>query len=568
MEYSFFDFLKLIGSLGIFIYGMKVMSEGLQNAAGNRLRRILKGMTSNRLSGIFTGFAITCAIQSSSATTVMLVSFVNAGLLSLGESLGVVMGANIGTTLTAWIVAVFGFKVKITSIAIVITGVAFPFLFSKRSNLKYIAEFVLGFCILFIGLDLLKGSVPDLKANPEIFEFLRQYTGLGFASTIIFIGIGTLLTVLVQSSSASTAITLVMLVQGWIDFPIACAMVLGENIGTTITANMAAVIANVHAKRTARFHSIFNIVGVVWMLILFPYFQQLVDFLTNYFSQNNLSVLATDENSRMQAGTIGVALFHSLFNISNVLLFIGFVPFLEKLVIRLQPAKDTDEEFSLKYISLGMLPTPELSIEQAKKEIQEFGRVIDKLCLNVMALIYEKVKNFDKLNQKIKRREEVTDQLEINISNYLSGLAAGDISPSTSRKIKSMLRMINDLERIGDIFFQLMVSAERFRGLDIPFSEEVKAELNDMFDLVYKGIKRMRINLDKESPSRQLIKRIYKMENKLNNMRDKFQQDHYQRIEDGTYSVQEAIIYLDFVNSLEKIGDHLVNINEAIVGIK
>jgi len=548
MNYTLIDFLKLLGALGIFIYGMKIMSESIQKIAGDRLRKILSGMTSNRISGIFTGFLTTCLVQSSSATTVMVISFVNAGLLTLSQSLGVVMGANIGTTLTAWIVAYFGFKFKIVGFATILIGLFFPFLFARKSSIKNLAEFVLGFGILFIGLSFLKDAVPDIKENPQILEFLNAYTESGIWSVLLFVFIGTILTIIVQSSSASTAITLVMLSQGWIGFEMAAAMVLGENIGTTITANIAAIIGNVHAKRTARFHSLFNLIGVAWMLTIFSYFVNMTSDVATF--------LGLDEK-------LGLALFHTSFNILNVVALIGFVPLLEKFVVKIQPSRgDVDERFQLKFISSGLMATAELSIEQARKEVQLMSRLVEKMYSNIIMLLFKDAKNDEKLIEKIKRREDITDRIEVEIANYLTKLSEQDLSESGSVKVRAMLRMANELERIADIIYQMTVTVERLKSSKTKIPEEVKNELEELFDLVYNFLKQMNNNMDEEVDDK-TIKNVYEQENAINNMRDEWQKKHFIRLEKGEYAIKEGISFLNFVNSSEKIGDHIVNINEA-----
>ncbi len=575
MTYSIWDFLGLLGSLGIFIYGMKIMSEGIQKLAGSGLRKILKGMTSNRAMGVLTGFIVTCLVQSSSASTVMVVSFVNAGLLNLGESMGVVMGANIGTTITGWIIALFGFKVKIKTVAIILIGVTFPMMFVKKNSLKHFAEFVLGFGILFIGLDFLKHAVPDIKHNPDILVFLQQYTQGGFGSILLFVLIGTILTVVIQSSSATMAVTLVMLAQGWISFPIAAAMVLGENIGTTITANLAAIVGNVHAKRTARFHTIFNLTGVIWMLIAFYWFIDVVDSIQMAFGGKESVYMPYDANAPEEASllrksttTLGLSLFHSLFNITNVIVMFGFVPFLEKLVIKLQPSRgEVDERFNLKYISAGLMDTAELSVEEARKEIQLMGRLVEKMFSNVIILLFKEPRDLDKLIKKIKKREDITDRIEVEITNYLTKISESDLTEETSLKVRRMLRMINDIERVADIVYQITLHFERMREAKTKLPEEVKKELGEMFDLVYDGFKLMNHNLNTEYEESS-AKKVYEVENKINQMRDELQQRHYSRLEKGAYSVQDGVIFLDFVNSAEKIGDHLENVNESIIGMK
>ncbi|MCH8904314.1 MAG: Na/Pi cotransporter family protein [Bacteroidetes bacterium] len=566
MSYGLIDFLTLLGSLGIFIYGMKVMSEGIQKAAGSSLRRILQGMTANRYVGVITGFAVTALIQSSSATTVMVVSFVNAGLMTLFESMGVIMGANIGTTVTSWLVYYFGFKVNILSIAIPLIGIAFPFLFARRNRLKHVAEFFVGFGILFIGLHYLKESVPNIKDNPEIMEFIAPYVEYGFLSVLIFVAVGALLTVVVQSSSASLAITLVMVANGWIDFEMAAAMYVGGNIGTTVTAILASLVANIHAKRTALFHFIFNVLGSVWVLFVFTSFLRIID---NFLSQIfGLSVNDVDAAHQKETIMLALSIFHTAFNTINTIILIGFIPLLEKMVVWMMPAKKEEDIFHLQFISTGLMATAELSLAQAKKEIQVFGRILDKLCLNVMALIFEKSKEFNSISDKIKSREEMTDTLEVEISNYLSKCAEGDITGSTSKKIKNMFRMINDMERIGDIFYQIMITSNKMRDSKIQFTEEIREELRELIDKIYAGIKTIRENLKDENMDIVEIQRTYKLEAKINALRDKFQQKHYDRLEAGEYSIQEGIMYLDVLNSLEKIGDHVVNVNEAIAGLK
>lgn len=553
MKYGFLDFLILLGALGLFIYGMKVMSEGLQKLAGSRLRSVLKGMTSNRLTGVFTGAFVTSVIQSSSATTVMVVSFVNAGLLTLGESMGVIMGANIGTTITAWLVAYLGFKVKIVPIASIMVGVTFPLLFFKKETLRHLAEFVMGFAILFIGLDLLKDSVPDIKENPEILSFLNNYTDAGFLSLLLFIVIGTLLTVVVQSSSASTAITLIMLNQGWIPFDLAAAMVLGENIGTTITANIAAAIGNVYAKRAARFHTIFNLLGVTWMLVLFSFFVP--------FIEGQARSLGLDDK-------LALAMFHSSFNVLNVILLIGFIPYMEKLVVRLQPSRGVgDEEFRLRYISAGLMSTPELSIAEAKKEIQVFAKILDKMSFSFSALIFDRHKDKDAIIEKIKKREDMTDELEIELTDYLTKVSESDLSREVSERVREMLSMANDMERIADIYYMMTKNYQRMVKQDIRFSEEVNQELKELLDKVYAGIKLMRKNMDLEQDELDL-KEVYELESEVKSIRKKLTKLHYARLNKSVYSPIAGVIYLDYVVRAERIVAHIVNVNESLAGIK
>ncbi|MDH5610325.1 MAG: Na/Pi cotransporter family protein, partial [Cyclobacteriaceae bacterium] len=449
MKYGLFDIISLIGALGFFIFGMKVMSEGIQKTAGSKMRNILSSMTSNRAKGVFTGFIITSLVQSSSATTVLVVSFVNAGLLSLIESIGVIMGANIGTTITAWLISIVGFKVKIATYALPIIALGFPMLFFNREKIRSWGEVFIGFALLFLGLEYLKDSVPDLKANPEIFAFLTRYTDLGFLSIVLFVGIGTLFTVIVQSSSAAMALTLVMANNGWIPFELAAAMVLGENIGTTITANLAAIIANVHAKRAAFAHFIFNVFGVVWIIALLHPVLTLI----------NWYMTTAGHGSPFETATtipIGLSIFHTSFNILNTLILVGFSGFIAKVVTRLIKSKG-DEDFSLEYISTGLLSTAELSIEEARKEtirMSDITRSMSELFRKL--LLSDKPKKQKKLLAKIRKYEETTDLMEEEISKYLLQVTGqGRLSAEGMHKVTTLFSIINDLERIGDIFFQM-----------------------------------------------------------------------------------------------------------------
>ncbi|MCH8557839.1 MAG: Na/Pi cotransporter family protein [Balneolia bacterium] len=568
MTYTFFDFLQLVGALGIFIFGMKIFSDGLQKVAGSKLRSILKGMTRNRFTGILTGFGTTTITQSSTTTTVMVVSFVNAGLLTFVESTGVIMGANIGTTITAWMVAVFGFKFQITPIAISLIGIFFPFLFVSNLKLRNVAEAMIGFGILFIGLEFIKDGVPNIDDNPEIFAFLDSYTDMGYLSLLLFVLVGAILTLLTQSSSAATAITLVMLFQGWINFPIAAAMILGENIGTTVTANIAAIIGNVHAKRAARFHFFFNVAGVVWMLIVIYPFLNGIDAVMQWFSPGSLSVFSDDPAARPNA-TLALSLFHTSFNIINVTLLFAFVPMLIRLVERIQPDKGgSDDRFELKYINIGLMSSSELSIEQAKKEISLFAKMIEKMHYGFTGLLYKKQEKRRKFLKKLEKREDITDQLEVEIAEYLVQISENtNISSHSIRKIRNMQSIINDLERIGDIYFQMSKTYERAMDSGELLPGEALEELREMLEAVHDAIIIMKDNILAHTHEVDMDAAIA-AENRINEVRDRLREGHYARLELGTYSVRAGIIYLDYLNRLEKIGDHIINVSEAAGGKK
>ncbi|MEX2463420.1 MAG: Na/Pi cotransporter family protein [Balneolaceae bacterium] len=567
MSYTFFDFLQLIGALGIFIYGMKVFSDGLQKVAGSKLRAILKGMTKNRFSGILTGFGATTITQSSTTTTVMVVSFVNAGLITFVESTGVIMGANIGTTVTAWMVSIFGFQMKITPVAISLIGIFFPFLFFGSDKLKNTAEAMIGFGILFIGLEFIKDAVPNIQDNPEMFAALDSFTEFGFASIILFVFIGTLLTLFTQSSSAATAITLVMLFQGWITFPIAAAMILGENIGTTVTANIAAIIGNVHAKRAARFHLIFNLIGVFWMLLLMNPFLIGIDTIMQYFVPDVGSIFDDSQDARA-AATLGLSLFHTTFNIINVSLLFGFVPAIIRFVERIQKDKlGGDEAFRLQYISGGLMSSAELSIAQAHKEIELFGKLIEKMHYSFSGLLFKKQKKQQKFLKKIEKREQITDNIEIEVSEYLTRLSGTNLSSEATRRVRAMLSIINDLERVGDIYYQLSKTFESMMELEVALPKEAILEVNDYLDVILKAIKLMRLNMQNVNGDVDLDTAIA-MENQINEFRDQLKEAHYIRLEQGIYSSKAGVVFLDFITRLEKIGDHIFNVQESLAGKK
>jgi len=558
MKFGFVDLLTLIGALGLFIFGMKIMSEGIQKAAGAQMRQILRAMTSNRFKGIMTGFLITSLIQSSSATTVMVVSFVNAGLLSLLESIGVIMGANIGTTITAWLISIIGFKIKIAHLALPIIAFGFPMLFAKRTQTKAWGEVLIGFAILFIGLEELKNSVPDLSSNPELFSFLASYTNMGVLSTLLFILIGTSITIIVQSSSAAMALTLVMANNGWIPFEMAAAMVLGENIGTTITANLAAMIGNVFAKRAARAHTIFNVAGVIWMVILFNPFLSVISHYLNEYQ-------GTDPFTQATAIPIALSIFHSSFNIINTLVLVWFTPLIAKAVERIVPVRG-DDEFHLEFIGKGIIRTPDISILEARKEIAKFGTITARMSNFAQSLLFKKKeKKHQKWMDKIQKYEEVTDRMEVEVANYLSKVAEGNISEQLSQKVRGMLSINNDLERIGDLYYQMSLAIQRLNEKRFELEPKQIAGLQEMFKVVDKAFQVMNENLEADY-SEVSLSEARELEKRINAKRDELKREHLRSIEQGKYNVIEGMIYSDIFQSLERIGDHIFNVSEAVTG--
>lgn len=558
MDYSFFDFLRLIGSLGLFLYGMKIMSEGLQKFAGDSLRRILTAMTTNRVTGVLTGVLITALIQSSSATTVMVVSFVNAGLLTLTQSIGVIMGANIGTTVTAWLISALGFKVDIAAFSLPLLAFGIPLLFSGKSSRKSVGEFIFGFSFLFMGLQALKANAPDLGANPEMLAFVQNYADMGFFSIILFLFIGAILTMIVQASAATMAITLIMCANGWIDYQLGVALVLGENIGTTITANLAALTGNTQARRAALAHLVFNVFGVIWVLILFYPFSNAVSwFVTNVMRISDPSV----------AVSFKLAAFHTAFNISNTFIMIWFVGLIEKTVCFLiKGKKDEDEEYRLRYITGGMLSTAELSILQAHKEITLFAERTGRMLDMVKALFYEKNEDaFLKTYSRVEKYESISDRMEIEIANYLTCVAEGRLSSEGKEEIRIMLRAVSEIESIADSCNNMARSIKRRNEFKSVFTDEQNHNVDQMLALTEKALHRMIEILKKSELVRDDVNPSYNIENEINNYRNQLKIHNVEDINNKKYQYQDGVYYMDIIGEAEKLGDYVLNVVQAVI---
>ncbi len=600
MEYGIIDFLKLVGSLGLFLYGMKIMSEGLQKMAGNKLRSILSAMTKNRIMGVLTGVLITALIQSSSATTVMVVSFVNAGLLSLIQSIGVIMGANIGTTVTAWMISFFGFgKFSISALSIPLMGVALPLIFSSKSRNKSLGEFIFGFAFLFMGLDFLKGAMPDLQNNPEVLAFVQNFTGMGLLSTLFFLLVGTVLTIIVQSSSATVALTLIMAVQGWIDFPSAAAMIMGENIGTTITANLAAIPANLSAKRTAFAHFMFNVLGVIWMLFVFTYFVQLVDNIVPSFasvhpsgitsfvtslspeSYTQITTLPRSELSAELAGlqdqyhsyqsatSYGLSLFHTLFNICNVTLMIWFVKLYEKIcvaLIRPKKGEEEDEEFVLQYISTGMASTDELSILQAEKEVEVYVARVKKMFgfVKKMTNLQNNDKKFLKLYNRTEKYEDISDRMEVEIGSYLSKVAEGKLSHQSKERVRAILRAVTEIESIADSACNIARHLKRKMEANTEFEAAIVTNINAMYEVMDKAIDNMQSMLKNVKITESDLVNSKHIESSINEMRNQLKRENVENLNQKLYSYQNGVFYIDIISECERMGDYIINVIESL----
>ena len=560
-----FKIFTLLGSLGLFLYGMTLMSEALQKVAGDKLRNILAAMTSNSFSRILTGLFITAVIQSSSATTVMVVSFVNAGLLSLVQSIGVIMGANIGTTLTAWLISLLGFKAVIAILAIPLIGIGFAFMMFKSNKKKSIGELIIGFALLFLGLSFLKDSVPDLQSSPEVLAFLQQWTNFGFGSVLMFVAIGTILTIVLQSSSATMALTLVMCNNGWIPFEMGAAMVLGENIGTTITANIAASVANVSARRAAMAHSVFNLFGVVWVLILFHPFLTLVSKIIMAMGLDNPLVAGASSNSILYA----ISMVHTLFNICNALILVWFTNQIATLVTKIIQGKKEEEVFRLQYIHGGLLNTAELSLSQAKAEIIHYAQ----LCKRQYSYAQEALnttdpERFDQLYKKLEEYEQITDRIELEIAKYLNNIAEGQLSEESGRRLQAMYKIISELESIGDSGFNIARILQRRNIHNKEFDPNMIKKLNYMTELLNNGFEAMITNLTLGYDKIENISNAQDVEQDINEYRNNLKEEHLLNLENNVYSYLTGVYYMDLISEYEHVGDFMINISEAIIEIK
>ncbi len=544
--------LHLVGALGVFLYGMRVMSDGIQKLAGDRMQAIMNFMTRNRVVAVLTGFMITALVQSSSATTVMVVSFVNAMLLNLQQAIGVIMGANIGTTVTTWIVSYFGFKFKISAIAIPIIGVGFPFVLSRKHSYKNFGMVLVGFGLLFLGLTFLKDSVPDIKNHPEILEFLKNYSSMGFWSYLIFVAVGTVLTIIVQSSSAAMAVTVTMAFKGWIDFPTAAAIVLGENIGTTITAYLASIGTNVHARRAARAHFLFNVFGVIWLTFIFNAFLRFILWLAPWDAtlQENLP--------------LNLSLFHTIFNISNTLVFLPFITPFAQLVNKL--VKERKDEISrvykLAYISSGIQDTVQMNLFKVQSEIKKMARIGADMVASAIEVFHNPDKHMGETVDEIKQREDYTDQMQEQISMFLVHCLEEGVGEKTTNNINAMLRITHELENIADSAFRLILLIEKKRHKKIELHPAADEEITAFSSIVMKFIIFVQERMIRHLSEDELYLAL-ELEKKVDQSRHKLKKGAQKRIQEGA-DVRAELLYIDLLRHLEHIGDHSLNIAEAL----
>jgi len=560
MEWGLTRLLLMIGSLCLFMYGMKTMSEGIQAGAGAKLRVTLGLMTKNRFTGVLTGFGLSGLFQSSSATTVMTVSFVNAGLITLVESAGIMMGANIGTTITGWLVSIVGFRVDIVSYALVIFALIIPLFLIKVPGIRNWMTALVGFALIFLGLGFLIETVPTFTENSTIVQFFIEYSSQPVLGTLMFIALGTLVTIIVQSSSSTITLTMALCASGVIPFQAAAAMVLGENIGTTATAEISALVGNVHAKRSARIHTFFNVIGVLWMVLAMPFVLDLI-------GSNMAASPYEQSDAGRQSATIALAAFHSVFNILNLLLLIWFVPQLVNLATKTVPSKGSeDEEFRLEFID-SSIKLSEISLLEAKKQVIKFGELVSRMSNFVKSLLTEtEAGNQQKILSRIEKYERISDRMEIEIAQYCGRLSEKELSPVSTERLQAYLSIANDLESIGDIFYKMSSALERKTASKIWFAPDQREKLLRMFDLVEIAFDTMMENLNRNEVNEVDFEKASSLEEEINSLRNRLRREYVSRIESGNYNLRSGTVYSDLFSSLEKIGDHIENVSEALAG--
>jgi phosphate:Na+ symporter len=600
MNYTWIDFLALIGSVGLFLYGMKLMSEGLQKIAGDRLRNILAIMTNNRFSGMITGLLVTALVQSSSATTVMIVSFVNAGLISLAQSMAVIMGANVGTTITTWIIAIFGFKFNISLFIFPLIALTLPLFTSSNNKKNSWGEFIIGFALLFLGLDSLNHSVPDLKSNQELFAMLTQYSEMGYLSIIIFVLIGMVLTMVVQASSASFTIALIMCSKGWISFEMGCALVLGSNIGTCITPLIASFSGNTMAKRAAMGHLLFNVLGTVWALIFYYPFCRLVVGVTEWMGQGDPRALMTfvnnleqtspqiaaavnaqnvDTNDPQQVAAMqnfatlqgsvsfGMTIFHTIFNLINLSIMIWLTKVYVTIVSKLIPDKANDSEaFSLKYISQGLIASGEMSLLQVKKETIRYAEETYRMFILIQQMLNERLGSEKQIAiyEQVKELENESDRAEVEIANFLNHISTKALSPEGELLSRQLYKMVDELESVADSIYHIAITLKEKSEARCYFTPELNDNIHKMIALVDVAMQHMIKCIQRNEISDQALNRAYNYEDEINNLRNQLRNATIDQMNKELELYQQSTFYMDLLNECEKVGDYIINVLTAM----
>ena len=579
MDYSFIDFLALLGAVGLFLYGMKVMSEGLQKVAGNRLRAILSAMTRNRATGVLTGMVITALIQSSSASTVMIVSFVNAGLMSLEQSMAVILGANMGSTFTSWIVSFFGFKVDIAAFTLPLLAFAVPLLFLRKSTYKNAGEFLIGFVFLFMGLAAINANVPDLSQSPEIFESLQSYTSMGFVSLLIFFAFGVVVTMVIQSSAATFAIVLIMGIKGWIPFDMACAIVLGGNVGTTITPLLASLGGNAAAKKAAMGHLFYNLISAAWMLVVFFPFVDMITWLTRDVLHSGdptqlYNVVKAGGASEVQLQQLqftmsfGLTLYHTVYNLFSLIIGLPLINYLVMAVNKAVPGRKKDEtEFQLKYISAGLVGASELNLLAAQKEIVVMAQRVDRMLGMTKTLIHTKTgtEDFNKLYSRIEKYEDIADNMEFEIAKFLNKVIDGRLSYDGKQRVATMLTIVSELESVADSCNNMAHTLVRKEEAQAHFSEYNYHNIDTIMKYVSEAMSNMiTILCDIDNVTTDDLTRSYDKEREINNFRNQCRTENIENINQRKYPYSAGIFYIDIICEAEKLADYIVNVIDSV----
>lgn len=553
--------IYIVGCICFFIFGMKQMSDGIQLAAGTQLRLIFRKFTKNKYLGVISGFLSTVLIQSSSATTVLCVSFVSAGLISLTESAGVMLGANVGTTITGWLVSIFGFHFNVFAYLMPLLALGVPLYLGAKSKLKYWGQFIVGFVFLFMGLNLLREAVPPISENHELLKYLSNFAEWGLFSGFIFILIGALMTMIMQSSSASMAITITMCAEGWLPFDLAIYMIMGENIGTTITAEIAALVASVRAKRTARIHTLFNVIGVSWMILLMP-------FIVPIFEQLNFSwLLGAGQNPMDYPAneSLSLAAFHTFFNIVNVLILLPFVSQLIKLATYTVKDRSTFETPDrLKYINNPAL-SPELILDAVNKEVAHFGDIVSRMNIFLTTIVNSSDKKEKKESiKKIQKYEKITDVIEIEIRDYIAKISMHELTNESADKLRSYVNIATNLERIGDIYADLSTLLTEKIKSNIYFLPDQLHGIRKMLLFLESAFKEMKNNINKQYVDKNTVAKAIEIEQSINELRNQLSEKNLVRLGDEEYSTKSALIYSSMFNALERIGDHVTNVSKSL----
>ncbi len=574
-------FFEILGSLGMFLFGMKLMSDGLQKLSGERLRAVLRSMTKNRFMGLLSGLIVTSVIQSSSATTVMLVSFVNAGLIKLREAIGVIMGANLGTTATAWIIAIFAFKFSISSLALPLLGIGVFLTFVKKSEFKNTGEFLVGFGLLFMGLDFLKESMPDIQTDSAIFEWIQGYTNLGFLSVLIFLGFGVALTLVVQSSSVAIAITITMAAKGWFGFDLAAAIVLGENIGTTVTAIIASIPANTNARRTAAAHLTFNILGVCWMLLIYHFFIGMIEYLLpagNTISPEFLAMSGVEDVAALSPQAMAelanrailpdrLALFHTMFNAVNILLLIWFVPQIEKIVTWAVKSKKEDSKITvsqkLQYISNNFKEMGEIALLEGQKQVITLAKIADEMFEGFMNVFQNTDKDLSTEVKRLRDLEQETDVLAMDLTSFFVQCSNHELSDQSIKLVTRNMIVVAELEDMSDACYRLITFArKRYRKQFTDMIWHTPAFV-DFCSEIKSFIKFMESNLEKQTISKEDLSFAMNMRSKLDLIRKSLRKEAISQME-STGATKGAILFIEVLSQCERVTSHALNILEAI----